>query len=224
MAILFEEVIPAWYGSCSPTSAPFQEGPWNRDLAELAHRSNGLVAAAPDGFHLMTGTVHGDLRLIVELLDSAPEPHLIDWEAVVDVSLLITDGTLTDHEPSVEFRLPEPGWYRLRASARGRADAYARHNAGDDEDDWEDEEDGEDEEDSPLEEHRITLWLASPQEELVWKHDGVHVEPGGRRLLPALGLDSHPGKKQKPLPDLGINYKYIDLDGFYDDSPGNATP
>ncbi|MFF3249185.1 hypothetical protein ACFYWY_36910 [Streptomyces sp. NPDC002870] len=199
MAVLYEDVIPAWYGFCTMLGPSFHESPWRSNLMDLPDLSNGLVAAVPDGIQLITGTVHGDLRLTVELLDSAPEPQPLDWEAVVDVSLLITDGTLADGDAELEFRLPEPGWYRLRASARGRADAHAHHyGLGD----YEDED-----KDAPVEEHRITLWLASPREELVWKHDGLR-GAAGRRPLPALGLGSDPE----------------DLNGLYGDSPGDATP
>lgn len=190
MAIVFFSKTQACYGSWSMEGQLFEAGVWTEDLPQLPLISNGLVAAVPDGVHLKTGSTHGDLRLTIAVVTSAPDPDPDDWEAVVDVSLFTTDGVLATPDGNGEVLLPGPGWYRLRACARGRDQAQEHQY------DWAYKEEGNaepegDQDHAQLEEHRVVLWPAAPDEERVWKHDGVCGVTGSRRL-PALGPDSHP--------------------------------
>ncbi|NJP31953.1 hypothetical protein [Micromonospora thermarum] len=183
------------YGSYSFEGPHFRKGVWTADLYQLPDLSNGFVAAVPDAVCLLTGTVHGDVRLTVEVREAAPERELDEWEAAVEVSLFSTDGYLTgpDEDDFVTIRLTSaPGWYRLRAYARGRGTARHHHYTCDDNCST-----------CPIEEHKLIFWPAPPLAEEALKRDGVHSDLRDKRPLPAFGPEAHP----------------VDLEGFHDALP-----
>ncbi|MER8223506.1 hypothetical protein ABTZ58_23535 [Streptomyces sp. NPDC094143] len=172
MTIVFDGTTSAFHGSVSLSGPAFDDGVWERDLMQLPDLSNGLVAAVPDAMWLSTGSAHSEVRLTLELLPTAPVRDDETWDMVVEVSVHLGGGTLeNDDDPRMRLTPPAAGWYRLRASARGRSEAQ--------------------EQDGATEVHRIVLWPAPPEAEQVIRHDGVR---GGadRRPLPALGSDTHP--------------------------------
>lgn len=117
--------------------------------------ANHLIAVAPDGACLLSGTHTGDIWLQLETWDGPPPLDLGAWEEVVEATFTST----TDHAFITEWGeapredLPNvattgPGTYRLRLSARGRKEGL---DAGD-----------LDEDDEPVEEHRLQTWPSPP--------------------------------------------------------------
>lgn len=100
--------------------------------AEGADYSNGLIVIMPRGAKIHTGIYAGNVRVQAHPLPGPPEQ--LDpgpWEEIVEASVYSATGQLVieipfpDTYPDTYLQLPElagagPGWYRLRAHARGR--------------------------------------------------------------------------------------------------------
>ncbi|WP_436702242.1 hypothetical protein [Nocardioides sp. BYT-33-1] len=113
-------------------------------------RAGGALAA--DGELLVTtGDQWGPFSVTTCLLDVPPGAPGVEWEDVVELSLearaSLVATELVDNDPSVPL-IDEPGVYRLRLSARGRATGHDRQ----------DDELGEE----PIEWYRLEAWRAAP--------------------------------------------------------------
>lgn len=116
--VLLDTVIGVHYGFLTFASAQTSE---DDDGFADAWRGqiNGLVGAAvPEVLRIRTGTHTGQVRVRMELHDSAPEPD--GWPEVVEVDFAswVDDLTLSAFE---EFDGPvslPPGTYRVRYAAR----------------------------------------------------------------------------------------------------------
>ncbi|MFP8886804.1 hypothetical protein [Streptomyces mangrovi] len=100
--------------------------------AEETDYSNGLIVVMPRGAKIHTGIYAGNVRVQARPLPGPPEQ--LDpgpWEEIVEASVYSATGRLAveipfpDTYPDTYLQLPElaeagPGWYRLRAYARGR--------------------------------------------------------------------------------------------------------
>ncbi|MEE1931265.1 hypothetical protein V1J52_24330 [Streptomyces sp. TRM 70351] len=99
---------------------------------EWADYSNGLVVLMSHGAKIHTGIHTGNVRVRAHPLPS--EPQSLDdgpWDDIVEASVYSATGQLAVEvpdpaaSPDTYLALPElahagPGWYRLRAHARGR--------------------------------------------------------------------------------------------------------
>jgi hypothetical protein len=133
------------------------------DGAELAARPWGdntlvLVEANPDHHNVivLTGDQFGPFEVTTRYYDDAPPLPGTNWEDVVELSIRSTGplavAELVDHEPSAPM-VDEPGEFRVRVSARGRA--YDHQG-----------EDDEPPEETPVEWYLVEAWkspMAPPQ-------------------------------------------------------------
>lgn len=99
---------------------------------EGADYSNGLIVVMSRGAKIHTGIYAGNVRVQARPLPGPPEQ--LDpgpWEEIVEAGVYSATGRLAveilfpDTCPDTYLQLPElaeagPGWYRLRAHARGR--------------------------------------------------------------------------------------------------------
>jgi hypothetical protein len=142
----------------------------DEDASDRAFHGNSLAAGGPEHLTVLSGTHTGQIRLTVERC--VQEPELLSatgWDTVVDVSLCSTSGKLwlrdgagETYEAAGNLAHSGPGWYRVRAQARGRD----RGEAEDTPDTW-------------VEEHLLSIWPAPPE------HDVTH------RVTDEFGLSWH---------------------------------
>lgn len=101
---------------------------------ETADYSNGLVVTMAAGATIYTGIDTGTVRVRAVAQTAPPaqdEPDTPPWEEIVEASLYAPYGQLRidspDQGPVPDLPLLSPagpGWYRIRAHARGRDTAF----------------------------------------------------------------------------------------------------
>ncbi len=119
---------------------------------DTADHSNGLVVMLATGALIYTGIDTGNVRLRAH--SYAEPPQELDeatWEEIVEVSVhapfgqLQIDSLHTGPVPALPvLSKAGPGWYRLRAHARGRDTAYDAVS------------------EEPVEDYLIQVWPAQP--------------------------------------------------------------
>ncbi|MFD8982447.1 hypothetical protein [Streptomyces sp. NPDC059564] len=150
----------------------------DEDGSDRVFEGNTLAAGGPEHLTLLAGTHTGAIRLTVERPLSEPGPPASEWDTVVDVSIYSTSGKLWLNDGEGETRSAAgnlahtgPGWYRVRAHARGRDRGEAEGIP----DAW-------------VEEHLMSIWPAPAQ------HDLVH------RVTDAFGTAYHDPERPPSAP------------------------
>jgi hypothetical protein len=102
-------------------------GGWDPDLVEYSG-GNGLVWSTAEAAVVLTGIDTGHLPVSIVVNSREPVLELEPWDEVVEVSIMISNGTLVVCSPVGEYLdevdlgadADDPSAYRLRVHARGR--------------------------------------------------------------------------------------------------------
>ncbi|WP_331721114.1 hypothetical protein [Streptomyces sp. NBC_00454] len=162
----------------------------DEDGSDRAFNGNTLAAGGPEHLALLTGTHTGEIRLSLEQLLSEPGLPAEDWDTVVEVSIYSTSGKLwlndgegEMHPTAGNLAHAGPGWYRVRAHARGRDLGHAQDTP----DTW-------------VEEHLVSVWPAPPQPDVVHRITDefglAHYDPQRPPSAPIHPADALPWAKR----------------------------
>jgi hypothetical protein len=119
--------------------------------------TTGLIATMDIGAMISTGIHTGPVQVHVQVLQAPPSDHdLHEWDDVCEASIHAPHGDLrvTPLYQDAPTQLPllraaGPGWYRVRAHARGRETAPDQVRQ------------------TPVEQYRLTAWPAPPTTPLI---------------------------------------------------------
>lgn len=97
--------------------------------------SGQLLLPEPGGVVVGSGGNDFYPAVTVESWDGAPPPDAGKWDAVEEADMHLPSGRLQAESVLAAYASPivtlgEPGWYRIRAHCRGRAEAGSRVGRG----------------------------------------------------------------------------------------------
>jgi hypothetical protein len=94
--------------------------------------TDGITTGEDGWFVVLTGVEWGPLDLTIQHLPTRPDTVLDGWEIIAERSINATNTNLNIVTTSLDLvhavSLDVPGWYTVRAHARGRMSRLAKHH------------------------------------------------------------------------------------------------